>query len=110
MDAGDAIAAQFIHNRKFAPNHDRCVRLRDHHVHARVGAAADGECRVHRAVGVQTGEMIPRLAVHGREAAADNYLPVRRDAQRVYRVIGAGTRVEARVQRAVRVEPGDMIA
>ena len=68
------------------------------------------EGRVHRAVGIETDNILPSLTVEGGEFTRDQDLSVRLDGHRPDRAGGAQARVEGSVQAAIRIEPRDPVA
>jgi hypothetical protein len=115
VEPGQAVARGAAHAREVAARHDAAVGLQQQGVDLRGQPAADVgiESRVDRAVRVETGEAVARdrsgaVGLQGREIAADKDLAVRLQDQRPHRAVGTG--IKRRVERAVRVDAGEVVA
>ena len=95
---------------KRPPMRIRPSELHRNRPHRVARARSRVKAQVHRAIGIQAGDVRPRGPVDGREVAADDRLAVRlnRDGEDV--AVGPQTHLEPRIQRAVVIEPGDIIA
>ena len=69
----------------------------------RPGAEVDGH--IHRAGGFQTDDPIFRQTIERGERPADHHAPVRLHGQRAHVVVARHERIEAAVQRPVRIKP-----
>src|SRR6185369_932225 len=86
------------------------VGLFDRRRHESIGALAEVDRRIDGAVGVQTGDVAASDAAEPGELAADQDAGVAQDGDDFDVVIGADTRIEAGVERAVDIETTDAIA